>query len=456
MTKKNFVLLCVLFFCPFGVKGEDKARILSLEEFVSLSAKNDTMFEEILADELALQYKKNLALPARDLVVTVKSDYAVFQDPHKGKPDVSVSLEKLFPFTGTQVSAGYTSRPSALSTKNFSDFSVLISQPIARNAFGRTTKYQDKLIGAEIQIAQYQITEAYEDYLAQLMVIYCTWHEAYHKLKIGESSYQENLKLLRNVHDRRKSKIALPIDVNKIKLQVLAKKEKLVDLKNIFERTQNLVQKAIQDKTIYQPDKPSFNSLVDFSQTYARFKKTSRTAQILALMEKKSALQVSKNAHELLPSIALRLGYEREGTGWDIAEKDEMFYGGILWTWPVPHQNKKAAHSLSRVNAQKTRLASTNTYRRLYTDLENLSLQIQRERHLMDIAQEKIQLSRSILKDETENYSFGKVTLNDYIQAVNALDTHRFSRVVHDSQEKKLLIEWLRLTDQLLTKNNKK
>lgn len=39
------------------------------------------------------------------------------------------------------------------------------------------------------------------------------------------NSYNENLKLLENVKQREKSSIALPIDVNKINLQVLEKKK---------------------------------------------------------------------------------------------------------------------------------------------------------------------------------------------------------------------------------------
>jgi len=48
---------------------------------------------------------------------------------------------------------------------------------------------------------------------------------------------------------------------------------------------------------------------------------------------------------------------------------------------------------------------------------------------LVEVATEKIELAEAILKDEEENYSFGKVTLNDYISAVNTLDTQRFNRV---------------------------
>ena len=67
-----------------------------------------------------------------------------------------------------------------------------------------------------------------------------------------------------------------------------------------------------------------------------------------------------------------------------------------------------------------------NKYNDLHTSLKNIYLQIRREQKLITISQKKIKLAESVLKDEAENYSFGKVTLNDYIDAVNLVDANRF------------------------------
>ena len=88
------------------------------------------------------------------------------------------------------------------------------------------------------------------------------------------------------------------------------------------------------------------------------------------------------------------------------------------------------------------------------TDLRNLFNQIEREKKLISIAEEKIKLAESILKDETKNYSYGKVSLNDFIRAVNTVDENRFSMIQHTIQHKVLLTEWLRLTDQLISRKD--
>ena len=99
-------------------------------------------------------------------------------------------------------------------------------------------------------------------------------------------------------------------------------------------------------------------------------------------------------------------------------------------------------------------MANENKYIQLETDLRNLYIQIERERKLILTADEKIVLAESILKDETINYSYGKVTLNDFIDAVNRVDENRFNKIIHSVQLKILMTEWMRLRDQLISRKD--
>ena len=227
---------------------QDRGRLLTIEEFILLASANDKEFEAILIEELKLQYEKDLELPARDLVLEVKSQYDYLLRQSRRDREISVDLSKLFPITGTSITAEYSVSPSYTSVRDSSDFTVYISQPIARNAFGKATRLEDKIIGIEIDVATHQIVEAYEDYLATIIGVYYDWYEAYENLNIARSSYNENLKLLDNIKERHKSKIALPIDVNKVNLQVLGKKETLVNSQEQYEKLLNTVKTAIRYK----------------------------------------------------------------------------------------------------------------------------------------------------------------------------------------------------------------
>lgn len=458
-----FILLCIplvsistaqLLNTP--VEKSDDGRIITINEFIKLATKNDTEFEKILIDELPLQYRKDLNLPARDIVLEIKGQYALFLSQDREEPEATVSLSKLFPYSGTELTAAYKSTSTFSSTINSSEFTFTISQPIAENAFGKATRLRDKIIGVEIDVIKHQIVEAYEDYLATVMVSYFDWHGAYANLRIGEFSYEENLKLMDNIKERQKSSIALPIDVNKINLQVLAKKEKLVDLWEKYQNALNFIKKAIRYEGDGEliPQQPNLytNFSISFDADYKKFEQESRTHQILTLLEDKSSLQVDKDANDLLPSINLLLGYNVDGKDHDIEAEDNMVFAGISMEWPISDQLEEAEYEVSKIALDKQKLTTGSTLYKLYMDIKNLYQIINREKQLGAIAKEKIGLAQSVLDDETENYSFGKVTINDYIQAVNTLDNNRFNQVFHDAQYRTFVVEWLRITDQLISK----
>lgn len=437
--------------------GRDEARELSIEEFVELASANDTVFDEILIDELELRYKRTLALPAEDLILSVKAQYDLFLGQSRSEPDLTLSLSKLFPFRGTEVSLTYARTPSISSPVTSSSLAFLISQPIARNAFGRSTKITDKIKGIEIDVVRYQIIEAYEDYLAVLLATYYNWYSAYENLMIGRESYKENLRLLDNINKRRKQKIALPVDVNKVKLLVIGKRESVIVLEESYNNLANLIGKAIRHdfSAPLFPRAPSAYQAkeIDFENDYADFKTGSRTYAVLKLLEEKSSLEVESAADDLLPSTNLLLGYKVAGEDWEIGNNDKMAYVGLSVEWPLPGKVEKAEHELSLIGKRRTRLSSRNKYLQIETDLKNLDIAIEREKRLLAIAEEKIKLAGDILIEEAENYSFGKVTLNDYISAVNRLDENRFNKITHIVRLNKFLVEWLRLTDRLVDKS---
>ncbi|MFC1510618.1 TolC family protein [Candidatus Omnitrophota bacterium] len=472
--KKYFLLSCVVVLVLSGgvflghAQDTNKSleevglvpntgQTMNIQEYIELATRHDTVFEEILLDELSLAYEKDLNLSARDLILSVKTQYDFFLDQNRGNPEASISLEKLFPEAGTTVTAKYTATPAYLKDDIASTFNLTVSQPIAENAFGKSYRLQDKIVGVEIDVARHQIVEAYEDYLATIIVAYYDWFEAYENLELGKSSYEQNLKLLENIKDRQKSSIALPIDVNKTHLLVLAKEEKYIELQERYSRAFNFIKKAIRFENGQPPIPvgPEIYRLenISFEKEYPQFKEESRTYTILALLEKKSVLDVDKNADDLLPSINILLGYEARGQEFGVREDNNLVFGGISFDWPFPDQVERAEYETSKIAMKKTMLSTDSAQHQLYTDINNLSLQFEREKALGKIAGTKVSLAQSVLEDETENYSFGKVTLNDYIAAVNTLDNNRFNQIFYEAQQRKLMIEWLRITDVLVSKS---
>lgn len=459
MKISKFMIFAIVLLCVTGTQAQNtNEKILTLDEYIQQATKNDTEFEAILIDEMPLQYRKDLNLPARDIVLEIAGEYDYFLSQGRDEPEESVSLSKLFPLSGTELTAEYSTSPSFSRPTNSSDFTLTVSQPIAENAFGKATRLQDKIIGVEIDVIKHQVVEAYEDYLAAIITAYFNWYEAYENLKIGESSYQANLKLMENIKDRQKSSIALPIDVNKINLQVLAKKETLINLREKYQNALNFIEQSLryQGEEVLTPQSTGqyTEANIVFEKDFKDFKDHSRTYRILNLLEEKSLFEVEKNANELLPSIDLILGYNVDGSNFEITNEDNMAFAGISMEWPILDQVKRAEHEISKITLDQQKLATTNTHYKLYTEMKDLFQTMNREEQLGKVAEEKIGLAQSVLDDETENYSFGKVTINDYIQAVNVLDSNRFNQVLHNAQYQKLAVEWLRITDRLISRKD--
>lgn len=444
--------MALLIFLPVQLMAKDE-QPLSLKEFIQLAIKNDTVFETILIDNLKIKYRRYALLPAGDIIMSIKSQYNFYLSQDRDEPELTLSLSKLFPYSGTGVSLSYNKASSSILNNEDSELQLLISQPIAKNAFGRSTQLLDQIIGIENDVLRYQIVEAYEDYLASLTATYYNWYSAYENLKVGDASHRSNLKLLDNIHKRQRQKIALPIDVNKMKLLVIGKKENLIILREIYNNITNLIVKAIRytdarPRVPVKPDSPQND--VQFARDYALFTQSSRTYNILRLLEEQGTLEVKKAADDLLPSTNLLLGYKVEGEDWGINNQEKIVFAGFSLEWPIGRTVDKAKYELTEIEQKKTVLSNQNKYEELHTNLKNLNLQIGREKKLIKVAEKKINLAEAILKDETENYSFGKVTLNDYIDAVNLVDKNRFNRISHTVQLNKLLVEWLRLTDRFV------
>jgi len=450
------ILLITISTVASPVFAKAKKPILSLKEFIQLATKNDTTFETILIDQLTLNYRRTTLIPNSDFILDIKYQHNFYLNQNNDKADATLSLSKLFPYNGTQLSLSYNKSASGLTTTDNSSLQFLITQPIAKNAFGEGINLQDQIIGIEDDISRYQIIEAYEDYLASLTNAYYNWYSAYENLKVGQSSYKSSQKLMANIRDRQRQKIALPIDVNKMQLLLIGKKESLIVLKEVYDNYSNLILKSIrQDNSIsYIPTTPSRPSQnVKFKIDYEKFTQDSRTYKILNKLEEQGNIQVRKSADDLLPSTNLLLGYQLEGKEWGIQNQERSYFAGISLKWPIGSSVEKAKQSIAKIEHKKTMLSNQNKYEDLRTNLKNIYLQIERERKLINIAKTKIKLSQSILDDEAENYSFGKVSLNDYIVAVNRVDENRFSYTEHSVKLNKLLVEWLRLTDQLVNKN---
>ncbi len=460
---RQAALFIALVFFPLYSGGEVKDKPvhhLSLQNFIRNACSHDKKFQLILIDELTLKYQKALQLPSRDLVLSATGQYNLKLAGEGGDgPGATVALSKLFPMAGTSTSMEYSISPARTGSGFSSTFSALVSQPLARNAFGRNTRMHKKIIGLENRISRYQIIEAYEDYLATLIGLYYQWYSDDALYRAGRRAWIEDTRLLANIRLRYRSRIAYRIDVDRIALQTMASREEMETRALQYRASRDLVYQAVGYRGTEEL-RPLFRemplTLTDkFSHNYKRDAVQSRTMTLLQLLIDKGRIEVARAADELLPSTNLMAGYSYNRTilgGRSYAQ--HLIYGGLEFSLPITREKEKAAVRVQRIAQRKKVINRGDTLERLKNNLNILHRKIQHEKKMTESTRQRVALAQRVTAEETRRYHRAQTSLKDLIDARNILEASRLNLVTRRAAMATLQLEWLRLTDKLVEMKN--
>lgn len=432
-------------------------KIVTLNKFVTDACKNDITFQEILIDNLKLAYLKDLNLVSGDIVLSLKNQYNVsLKDSDTNGYAGTVSLSKLFPDTGTEVSGSFDTRPDSLGNRA-STFSAMISQPIAQNAFGYVNRLEERIQELDKDLAKHQIVEAYEDYFASLIVLYYQWYSDYYSLNSAASAFEESTKLLNNIKAKKRLNVAYQSDVDKINLQVIEKQENLYTLEGKYEKTLELICQAggYKKELKYIPEFAAYlDREIQFDEEYLLFMNSGRTYKVLSIISEKGSAEVKKNANALLPSVNILFGYSNQRSGSSSINPEEKIYAGFSVDFSFWQQKNKAAYDISRIEENKTSLSSENLKQKLKMELKNIFSRIQLEKTLIQSAESKIMLGERIVKSGEKDYQLARIQLSELIQSINDLENYKNNKAYHTVMLQTLNIEWLRLLDKLVSKED--
>ncbi len=442
-----FLLLAAAQSC-FALEEQ----VLDTELFVEKSCAANPVFSRILTDSLYLKYKEALEMPLDNYTLDFEFSYDYKPDTDNGGTGSKISLSRLFPATGTEGSINYQYTPGMADPS--SSVSFEISQDIAENAFGKAYSLEGIGIDSQKKIAQYQIAEAYEEYLSVLIQEYYRWVSVSENLKTAENGYKEGLKLLENTEKRRASMIASSLDVSQMKLTVLDKKENLLKIRSEYDKTVRKIKDFMKDKseTVIKPGSRSINLKLDddFDTAFEKIKTGARTFFILDELEKSGLNSIEIKKRALMPSAELFSAYRYGGAGY-LPEADPVrsLSFGVRISTGFPDKKQKAALETASIDYSKTLLSREISTDSLRLALYELYQQIKDTDVLSELYNEKLSAAEMILKDEEQNFKIGKSTLKDYTDAINRLDSIRYGIQSLKAQKNIYNIEWMRLSDTL-------
>jgi outer membrane protein TolC len=468
MIQRSTLILFLLIFIACIQPGfaevdegdKQKAKVITLSEFIQRVCRN-SHFEELLLDELSLVYNEMLKIPYSDWIFALKGGYTVtYEEDFSHGMVIDASLSKLFTDSATGFSLAYRVSPSVSPlTRYSSSMSLGIDQAIVQNAFGKTNAMKKEIAGIEREVAQYQIVEAYEEYLAALLAFYYRWYLGYENVLNAELSLKDSMELLNNIKEKFKFKVASQNDINKSTLQVLAKQEALLKSRQEYEGSTLHIKEAmglLHEKLTIQPTFMVLSfDISELEKNLDTFMNESRTSHILNQINKVNDINKTIAFDDLLPSASLYATYTVSGD-------EYVFYPntqheikvGIDFKLHFPKTQSESTYKIKELNFQKSMLNSQNKLIQLDRDLQILLQSMQYQVQMIELAENKIKLAEVIVREEEKNYRNGKTDLNNLISAYNTLESNRYVKNNYEVLLHLSYIEWLRVTDKLV--NEKK
>jgi outer membrane protein TolC len=459
---KIFPMLVIVLCLGFTSFAQEAAQgtVLTMGDFVKLAAGHGT-FKEILLQELVLKYNRILSTPQIQLLLDATAQYVLnLGGESGGYPSGGISLSGLFPASGTALSLEYDTAPAAATGTQTSSIGLKVEQSVLKNAFGASSRLQELMAGNEETLAGYQILEAYEDYLAQVIDIYIGWNTAYRNMLYAEKSLNASKTLLNLTKRKQQYGIALPLDVNKATLQVFNDQEQLNGARNDYETSHKQVALFIglkEGEFQYIPGEfsPEVND-PQLERQRQTFVNESRTAKMLDLVLRIAKQKLDLALDDLLPTATVYAAYNLKGN--DILPADSASSDlalGFSLSLPLFNTQAKAAAEIQKNALDKTALSGMNQKEQLGLQLDTLLQTIRFLKEQLDLADRKLKIARLIVDQEQVQYNQGRAGLDDLLDAYKTLDSINQARLQTISDLAKNYIEWLRFTDSLVDDNHR-
>ncbi len=429
-------------------------QVMSFRAFLNRVLRHDPNFQLILMQRLYLRYGKALAIPADDLLLGVNGTYGVFI-PADGKERISdrrygVSLTKLFPETGTRLALNYSkgTDSGAGAARRTTTMGFEVGQAIGRNAFGRATRKTIRQVQVQTALARHQIVEAYEDYLASLLVVYLSRHRARERTAAARSAADEARSIYNLTRRKARFGVAYRNEIRKSRLDLITARESLAAAR-AEEKTSRV---RIAFLAGLNMDANPVTRLPELDSRDVGSKPGARTRNILKLLAREGILEREIQEANLLPSAEMFAGYEVLGSRYDLPRPDRRFYFGASLNLNFGRRLEKARAAAANLDSKRARMETRARSLNLDRDLTILSHQVKAGRELLKLARERRKTAAAILRAERYDYRLGRSGFTELSRARVQLEQARTDLIEREIALVQLRVEFLRLADQLVRK----
>ncbi len=445
-------LLLLLAGLQLTPKLHASSQNFSLEDFIELARKNDPNIQKIINQKLQIRFNKDLVLPNRQFLLTVENLYGL-QVGGRTTSQLTGTLTKEFHHTGTSLSV---SQSKNIQTDREEDtLNLRLEQSLYKNAFGSQTRLLDKRLSQEDELLILQTAEAYEDYIAELSRKYLDLELLVLDRASAESIYKDALTIQKNIENKKRSGIAAQVEVDRIRLQALQKQTEVLKITSEIEAQIQELQSLLGIKELNLPTPDPNKDLLIGKEQKVPSPETLlqiRSMRILAFEKSIPELNLTFEKNQSGPSLNLVLGqrYDQSTRFTTSTNRNETLLG-FNFELPLGDSSQNANLERARYQLGQAEIDQVLSQRLLISNLTSLQQKILRQREIVSISGQKFELAKKVLAGEKVRYQNGRVDLETLVQSQNALSEHQLDSHSQRTTLNKLALEWLQLTDQLVS-----
>ena len=432
-------------------------KVLTLQDFILLAEKNDPKYKEIFSELERLKHIKDEGLPSRKVDLNIIEERGYSLENNSSTSILRGELSKEFIESGTKVLISQSKIARTDRTENITEFRV--EQSLYKNIFGRDVRLKKSSLIQREELGKLIVLEEYENYLLSLFKTYLNYKKIYLDVQLSKKIYQEAKKLERNVRKRRRSKIATKTDLNRSSLLVLLIEEDLLSKKKqmdvLLHEMNEIVGKKINSFTPSSMDKKhtEFLSIKNLVKTPKESLRSVIISNLQVEVAKKSTV-LEKNKNDI--SLNLIAGYNRDDSERFslITDRSEAIVG-LKLNVPLGDTKASAATKIAFVEEHRAKLRQRKMLLSIDKKLSDLESQVFELKNKIKINEQKVLLTKNILKDERNRYQYGKINLDRLIETSNNYAAYRFELQSSIIEFNKLILEWYAFNDKLIDIKNK-
>lgn len=419
---------------------------LTIKDFVGFAEKNDPRFQKIIKDRDKLSFLVDLGLPSRKATVEVGQEYG-FDTGDEGDTSIfSGAVSKEIIESGTKLSISHTKTSRPDREEDVTEFRI--EQDLYKNLLGRDVRLKKSALKDEEEIVRLQVLESYEEYLVEILGQYLDYQKSFLDHRLAEVALQDALTLRKNISQKRQLRVATHTDVDKGELQVLLRKEDLLNKRKEWHVLQESLRSIVGGK---MPETPSQKAVVLGEVRRERKEAQPRAVQVAVLQEQISNknLQLSKRAGD--PSLSLVGGYDIDNSERfsSVVNRNQAVIG-ISFEMPFGDTQAKAQEKSILLERAQAQLNLKVLKQSLAQEKNELKVQMNELKEKIVLGEKKTRLMEKILKAEELRYSYGKIDLDQLIELKSDLLEFRFQHQADVLEYNKTYLNWLALNDQLI------